>query len=203
MKKFVKPLVIAASVAAIAGVGAVSFAAWTSGNTDSDATVTANMGSTSVTAGFVVTNAGDQKTLSFSGTDKLVPVDQATPGTGNTTMLTAALGDIQVPKGSYKFTLSATTDLKLYYQVATSASAPTVTAETGTTVTDKEDSIATQLTGTGWTALGSDTADVAVTDNVKTVSDLNLYIILVSSDTADMNATAALTLTLTYTAPTT
>ncbi len=197
MKKFVKPLIIAASVAAIAGIGAVSFAAWQGSTVQEDASASVGTGNITVNAGFVSDNP---VALTLTG-GKLVPVDQATPGTGNTTMLTATLGDIQVVKGTYSFTLAAdtSTDLKLYYQVAAAApTLPTFTPEAGSTVEDREKSISDQLTD--WTALGTATSDVTVTDNVATVDDLSLYIVLVSSDTADMNATAALTLTLNSTA---
>ena len=196
MKKTIKALTIAASVAAVVGIGAVSFAKWSGSTTQQDAAANVSVGNITVTAGFIQSS---DYTLSF-GTDKLVPVDQGTPGAGQTTMLTAALGDIQVVKGTYSFTLSATTNasgLKFYYQVAETGSvnAPSgLTEESGQDAAAKESSIASQLSG--WVELGTATSNVSVSENVKTVSNLSLYIVLVSSDTDDMNTSAALKLTL-------
>lgn len=66
-KKIVKPLVIAASVAAIAGIGAVSFAAWGGGT--SNKTVTGGNTGHVDTTGF---GSGSTTTLS----KKLMPHDQ-------------------------------------------------------------------------------------------------------------------------------
>lgn len=67
MKKAVKSLIVAASVAAIAGIGAVSFAAWQQGST-SDQTVEGNVGSI-VTMGAITVNTD-------LGSKKLVPHNQ-------------------------------------------------------------------------------------------------------------------------------
>lgn len=68
MKKFLKPLVIATSVAAVAGIGAVSFAAW-SGGTNSGGTATGQLGS--------ITAYGFDTALSATmGENKLMPYNQ-------------------------------------------------------------------------------------------------------------------------------
>lgn len=67
MKKFVKPLIIASSVAAIAGIGAVSFAQWSQGTSTPEEVE----GST----GTIVV-LGDLTATSDLGSKKLVPYDQ-------------------------------------------------------------------------------------------------------------------------------
>ncbi|MDE6029903.1 MAG: hypothetical protein K2F90_06265 [Clostridiales bacterium] len=57
MKKTVKSLIIAASVAAIAGIGAVSFAKWES--TVSDQTVDGTLGNIETTGTITLTQTGD------------------------------------------------------------------------------------------------------------------------------------------------
>ncbi|MCH5161431.1 MAG: hypothetical protein J1G04_05315 [Clostridiales bacterium] len=69
MKKFVKPLVIAASVAAVAGIGAVSFAKWNQGTTDDKKLENIPIGGI-VTMGSITASHD-------LGEKKLVPYDQA------------------------------------------------------------------------------------------------------------------------------
>ncbi len=89
MKKTVKSLIIAASVAAIAGIGAVSFAAWES--TVTDQTVNGTLGNITTTGSITLTQTGDLDTK------KLVPYDQVQQWDAST-----------MTKG---FTISASCDL--------------------------------------------------------------------------------------------
>ena len=80
MKKAVKSLIIAASVAAIAGIGAVSFAAWTGGTKEKTGITTGG------TSHVDTTGFGTGSTSSL--TDKLMPWNQSNPAasTGETTI---------------------------------------------------------------------------------------------------------------------
>ena len=73
MKKKVKSLVIAASVAAIAGIGAVSFAAWSSAGQENVAVSGLQSGTVDATKGFT-----SESGLKAGNGKKLMPIDQPT-----------------------------------------------------------------------------------------------------------------------------
>ncbi|MCH5153660.1 MAG: hypothetical protein J1F71_00465 [Clostridiales bacterium] len=157
MKKTIKSLVIAASVAAIAGIGAVSFAAWEAGDV-SDATGSGTTGSITTTAG----------TLAFAPENAekaLVPYNQefgyleASMALMHTYTVTYTGG---APASTYTFSMELTDgeDLPLYYQIGASVSTPTGTG-----------------TPSGWTAftgsveLAALASSGTVTINIILVSD--------------------------------
>ncbi|MBD5132021.1 MAG: hypothetical protein HDT28_05465 [Clostridiales bacterium] len=189
MKKTVKSLIIAASVAAIAGIGAVSFAAWNA-NVDTDVDVTGGAtGNIAATVGFVVANAGDNATdLSLSGA--IVPYDQsagyAADGETEVQVWSVALGDYNVDAAAYKFTL----DYKTGYTNPLDSSSSFYYSISDAAVT------AAPADLTSWTALGSDITMTAP-DAAGTVSGKYLNIVLDSSKMADMDITGIqFTLTL-------
>lgn len=195
MKKKVKSLIIAASVAAVAGIGAVSFAAWTNSSTVPTGTGNVNTGEITLTAGFIQDASETEKTLTFDAGKKLVPVDQTTLGANDAKILAAQLPAYQVGAGNYTFelTLGASQSYKIYYQVADEA--PTVDSVTG----DTDAEVIASL-GSSWIAAG---AKQTVTNTDAATIDANatsLYIVLVSSDAADMNKTIDITLKLEQTA---
>ncbi len=181
MKKKVKSLIIAASVAAIAGIGAVSFAAW---NTKVDKDVNVNGGATAnveTTVGFVLTGE-DTSVADLTLTGAILPYDQ---GEG-TRIWSVALGDYNVKNAAYTFTLSYATDntttlatgSAFYYSISDTAVAAAPTDLTSWT------ELATAVTMEAPTAAG-------------TVTGKYLNIVLKSDDMADMNKTGIkFTLTL-------
>ena len=159
MKKFVKPLIVASAVAAVAGIGAVSFAAWTSGTTTNN--VTGGGTGFVSTSGFV---SGSTSSL----TDKLLPYNQGSPSSGETLyydiLLKVAgndLGDYKI-QGSYTGTLTG----KLYYKV------------------DQTESVT--YSGSGWDELTTSAADLNGGDELE-AGDWYVHIALDSSDPGDMN----------------
>ncbi len=167
-KKIVKPLVIAASVAAIAGIGAVSFAAW-SGNSNSNVTSSGN-------------NTGNITMIGFTGTPTLANIEGLLPynqGSGKT------IGSVQLPayeaNEAYTITVTTTSSLTLYVNVG----AEITTAPSATTAE-------------GWKAITAATFDFTVTaaGTTETVNDKYLNIILDSSVSTDMNQTFDITVTL-------
>lgn len=164
MKKTVKSLIIASSVAAIAGIGAVSFAAWQSGTTSVD-----KEGST----GSIDTIGSIAVTDNLSG-KKLIPFDQATAESDQLKMWTL---DITVtstgatPKLKVALGTATENDIgagKLYIYTGTAALTDAPAANGGAAPTDD------------WAALATDSA-------TEIKSGTKAYIILVSTDTADMN----------------
>ncbi|MDE5593139.1 MAG: hypothetical protein K2I75_04320 [Clostridiales bacterium] len=180
MKKTVKSLIIAASVAAIAGIGAVSFAAWNNGATNTTAKNDATLGSVTITGGFVKTGENSYEALTTTDTN-LVPYDQ---GSG-TMALVFDIPNYQVLKDT-GYTLTLTTDKlesKFKYQIGDAA------ATAPTTATD----FASWGTAAG-TAIEYKDAN-APTANA-TITGKKLTVILDSSDLGDMGA--GITFTLTY-----
>ncbi|MDE7405325.1 MAG: hypothetical protein K2M89_00425 [Clostridiales bacterium] len=174
MKKTVKSLIIAASVAAIAGIGAVSFAAWNGG--------TVTPADTTGTVGNIVTDAG---VLAVAQTDNLllIPYDQ-TFGVDTTTMTTMQSFTVTYTQGTgaaaenYDFSMKLTENtgnLTLYYKLG-SATAP-----------DKTDEVS-DLTTNGWTLFGTGDIALTLTSNTATIN-----VILVSSNPDDMDATYEIT----------
>ncbi|MCH5163282.1 MAG: hypothetical protein J1G38_07345 [Clostridiales bacterium] len=177
MKKFVKPLVIASSVAAIAGIGAVSFAAWTSGTPSTESAT----GSTST----IITEAGTV-TITPASATALVPYDQGSGTTIHT--FTVAYSDesgAKAPASTYKFTLTVENEatLPLYYKLGSSVSTPT----RGDT-----------LVPTGWESL---TGSIVLTDLAST-GTVTINVILASDASgaaakAEMGKDYTLTVTAT------
>lgn len=186
MKKTVKSLIIAASVAAIAGIGAVSFAAWNT-NVDNDAVTNAGgLGNVTATVGFVLTGS-DTATPELSLTGKLMPYNQATADveTGETQMWSVALADINVTAKNWTATLTQAgmtleSGSKFYYTVNTTETQALPTTDL-----------------TAWTELNGTNAVEITNTEAQTVSGYYLHIILDSSSLKDMDKTGAVfTLTL-------
>lgn len=166
-KKIVKPVVIAASVAAIVGIGAVSFAAWT-GDNKNVSTQQGTTGSVTLT-GFA--NATDVSITNAA----LVPYDQTEGLTSNVyKMATVSLPKITSDdKVDIKVTVSEGTDVSLYVQlVLATATAPTAPTEN---LND-------------WNAIGSSGYTFKGTgDGIKgTDVEYKAYIVLSSNTTGDM-----------------
>ena len=182
MKKTVKSLIIAASVAAIAGIGAVSFAKWTVGNT-SEQTATGSAGElTAVGAITLASNLNDDM--------KLVPYDQDNYSTAKLTNLWVITVTPPTAMDGYTYSYEveyaeqATDDLtgdKMY--VFTGTTAPT--ADDGTI----------DITDGNWAKLDA-TQDVTLLDN-------KIYVVMNSTGenaNDDMNANFGLKVILTATA---
>ena len=165
MKKAVKSLIIASSVAAIAGIGAVSFAAWSQGSTSS-APVTGNTGSI-VTMGTLTATSN----IHGEGAKKLVPYNQVDQYS-DSTMTKFGEVTLQYPGGEgnpiYKIQLTSNNNsLTLKYKVAS------------TTPTDNSDFVAIPTSATQITVNSGD----------------KVYIILESDSTDDMNKAFTVTFT--------
>lgn len=154
MKKFVKPLVIAASVAAIAGIGAVSFAQWTAGSSIEEKTGTG-------TSGTIATTAGALTVSPETAEKKLVPYDQSYGFVDSTmakmhTYTVSYSGDASSTLYTFKMEIDNEDNLPLYYKLGTE-SVPTSTS--------------------GWTEY---TEEVTLTDLASTGS-VTINIIMVST----------------------
>lgn len=176
MKKTVKALVIAASVAAVAGIGAVSFAAWEGGTKTNEVQ---NGGTGHVdTTGF---GTGTMTTLS----DKLMPYDQGSTTTGQTKYYDIKLvvegNDVSNYKiqGYYTATKTSTdysweNDSELVYLIDQN--------ETAT------------YTGSGWTSWTAATSSSAsdadlVGGGTLTAGNWYVHVALDSEEAADMDVT--------------
>lgn len=196
MKKTVKSLIIAASVAAIAGIGAVSFAAWNT-NVDSDVDITSGAtGNVASSVGFVVASAGDDA-ADITLTGAIVPYDQPTGfkvGEENEVQYwSVALGDYNVQAAAYKFTLTYKTGYT--NPLFTDSETPANSSSFYYSITDAAITAAPSDL-TGWTALGSDVSMTAPAA-AGTVSGKYLNIVLKSDNMADMDKTGVqFTLTL-------
>ena len=179
MKKFVKPLVIAASVAAIAGIGAVSFAAWSAGNNNTETTTGNETGAVSVLE--------FDTTKPVALTTALLPIDQNVTDTDKTPVLGSVTFTIKTSEGYEK------SDFKLNVAIDnikdSTGAASTLTDGVYVSATAPTD--ATAATGTKVTAAGVD-VEYTITDG----ATYTLYIWLQSGDTADMNHTFDLVYTL-------
>ncbi len=175
MKKFVKPAVIAASVAAIAGLGAVSFAAWSGANTDP---VEKNGATGEISTLGALTVTADAASLNDSNALKnLVPADQ---------------GTVADCVNYWKFTVSlpdATGGAKAEYKIKGS-------------LTPGEGDNATEIGGAKlyWLATAPNAAtpettnEITATDTTITpAADGTVYVYLVATGTDAMNATISLT----------
>ncbi len=187
MKKFVKPLVIAASVAAVAGIGAVSFAKWQSGTTNGD--VTGSTGSVNtITLGTLNVNDAVTATQAFTG---LLPWDQNVSG-GNATPQTS---DNTAVKVSVPVTLTNGAKYSLKVEAA-AGDTDGITFDTDTKLYASTEAPAsmTALDTTKWfdvSASGGHTfGDTGLT------ADSTVYLILVSNDTGDMGKNIKVTFTI-------
>lgn len=170
MKKKVKALVIATSVAAIAGIGAVSFAAWT-GNHKTATSDGAN-GNVSM-LGFSTNTA-----TGFTGLLPYNQVDSAAPSIANNTMKTIALPTIVDDGKAFDITVKATN----FSSALDSASALYVyvgTAEATSAFAGSET--------TEWLKIDADAG--AVFANLTGSTARTAYFVLVSEETDDMNVT--------------
>lgn len=186
MKKKVKSLIIAASVAAIAGIGAVSFAAWNNSTNDTANSGSVNTGSVTINAGFVSAD-GTAVTMNLVDDTKkqLMPFDQSgLLEEGQTKSLVFNIPDFQVKKGvDYKFTLSTTdfSGIEFKYQIG-AAAATVPTDETG-------------YNDAAWIAIGTATKNFTAESTDKVITGQKLTIIMNSDDFADMGKTGSFTLT--------
>ena len=175
MKKFVKPLVIAASVAAVAGIGAVSFAKWEGGTKATDA-------ATGTLA--TITFAGFANSTATVESKTLIPYNQVE---GITSDMTKAL-KVTLPTitsvNAWTIKVEATTTnldsgSKLYVQITDSDSAPATTTTSGWNEIDAS---------AGYTT-ASQTAGASA-------KQMYAYILLESEEEADMGKTFTVKFTL-------
>lgn len=172
MKKKVKSLIIAASVAAIAGIGAVSFAAW-QGGAVTDKTASGTTGNIATASGELTVTQNLSDTVKLVPYDQVVQFDSTTMAKMQTITLTyggegapAVAGmDISMKLTANSITTAAT---KLYYKLGDVSDVPTDT--------------------TGWTEF---TLNTAV--ELSSAASQKINVIMDSSNTADMNATYTIT----------
>lgn len=172
-KKIVKPIIAAAAAAAIAGIGAVSFAAWSASN--SSVTTSSN------TTGKVSVLEFDAATANQPGkVENLLPIDQ----NGTTPEYKTVTFKINKSAGY------AYSDFKLNVKYGTTA--PTLATASGIYVSK---TVPSDTTPTGSKV---DSTGVDVTFNLSDASSdtYTLYVWLESDDTADMNVTFDLIYTL-------
>ena len=170
MKKKVKALVVAASVAAIAGIGAVSFAAW-SGSTDTNKTITGATGEIDTIGAITVTPSTTSGSVDASGAitmNALVPYDQ---GSGVT---------------YWEFDLSSDTtgEQTVKYTILGS-----IAKGSGTGAQDIGDAELRWST----TAPTTDTDGAEVSSTAADITGTTVYVFLVASGTDAMNANISLT----------
>lgn len=179
MKKTVKSLIIAASVAAIAGIGAISFAKW-EGGTSIDTTSGAN------TTGSISSIAWQSdNTLTFTG--NLMPVDQGEAGSG--TLILAAQIPTFVVTGNYTITVTAednnVANGKLYVKVDDTA----VTAPDMTGLADNQDATVIAKLGETWKQAGASATWTGSDLAANTPVTKYIGVVLVSSNLGDMSKT--------------
>ena len=191
MKKKVKSLIVVAAVAAIAGIGAVSFAAWNSNTTNSIAKNGHTLGEVSITGGFVKTGANDYEELKLVKADEdeelhLVPWDQDE----GTRVLVFQIPDYQVcADKQYRLWLTATglqEGSTFKYKIGEdAATAPT-----------DDDEFAAWGHDLGYVYAGAEgdyEVEETPTENT-TVSGMLLTVIMDSSNLGDMGASIEFTL---------
>ena len=186
MKKTVKSLVIAASVAAIAGIGAISFAKWD--NTAENMTTSPTGGNTAT-----ITTIGFGEGVTESVDKALVPWDQV-EGVNSSTMVNV-----------YNITLpvvgDAIADYKIFATIKATAASQKVWAGTYKVLIDTNPTVtvtSSESTWTNWVAV-NDNAKTNVTAESTTLTATTYYahVVLVSSDGAnDMGASLAMTFEL-------
>lgn len=171
-KKIVKPVVIAASVAAIVGIGAVSFAAWNGNNKQTANTAESSTGNIS-TVGFA---SAPSALTAITG---LMPYDQ---GSGT------RVYSVQLPQ----FTTTANYTITVTVKDGTTT-ALSLYAKVGAQVTAAPEGL------TDWKAVGANCSfdfNVTTVGQLETVSNKYLNIVLDSESEADMNQKFELTVTL-------
>ncbi|MCM1368473.1 MAG: hypothetical protein NC184_06680 [Roseburia sp.] len=164
-KKIVKPVVIAASVAAIVGIGAVSFAAWTGSNT--------NAALSNQTTG-EVTLSGFGSNAATTTDTALVPYNQVQGATGKTKVVNVTLPGFTSEEAK-DIKVTKTGDLKLYVVIDTTA---TKALGNNPSLDDWNE------IGTGYTYNGTGAGLTATTATV-----YYAHIILDDSDASHMNTT--------------
>lgn len=170
-KKIVKPVVIAASVAAIVGIGAVSFAAWEGANTQAALS--------NQTAGSVTLSGFSSGAATTTNTG-LVPYDQVQGATGKTKVVNITLPTLTSEEAK-DIKVTKTGDLDLYVVIDTTATkdAPT------TDLTDWN-----QI-GTGYTYKGTGSGITA-----STATQYYAHIVLDDNDEEHQGATWGVTFEL-------
>lgn len=183
MKKTVKGLIVAASVAAVVGVAGVSYAAW-QGSTDTNVTINNGVTGQIATVGAItVTPDGDSGSVAVSeGTttytmNPLCPVDQGTAPTGcvkywKFTLSTAATGG-QTVKYQIKGGLTKGED-----------------ADNGTALGSAE---LRYLTGATAPSAATDGTALDATAACTAFADTTVYIFLKADNTEAMNAKISVT----------
>ncbi len=180
-KKIVKPLVIATAVAAVAGIGAVSFAAWNNAN-DKTANVNGN-------------TLGSVTLFGFDG--------EGTAPTAFTGLLPSDQPDADIADTRKEMTLPAVVlDSATNYTVTVTG---TATAAAGNTLSDDlklfvvvqdATTAAPALADATWKEVGA-----SAVFNFTTETSLKAYFKLSSGETADMNATYDIVFTAADTTP--
>lgn len=171
MKKFVKPLVIAASVAAVAGIGAVSFAAWSA--TPNKEVANNSLGHENI--------VGLNQTIST--VDDLVPYDQTATYADNVKTVElkveGATGAYNVKVEVSGWSAALESGSVLYVKITNSATAPTI--DDSNPITDWDDTASA----------------VTTTDNFeKSVDKVYAHFALKSDEPKDMDKTFTVTYTL-------
>ncbi|MDE6618699.1 MAG: hypothetical protein K2K13_06715 [Clostridiales bacterium] len=173
MKKTVKALIVAASVAAVVGVGAVSFAAWQGSGTTTASQAANTTGSVSV--------VGFDADATLTKVENLMPWDQ----TSGTTVAHYTLPEVTSGNEGYKITASVTKesgwDGDLY--IIINDSATTAASDPATAAN-------------GWKTLDGTASVFTFTATGDTPKQLYAHVILDSDKSADMNKSYDLTFTL-------
>lgn len=180
MKKKVKALIVAASVAAVAGIGAVSFAAW-SGSGATPVDKTGATGEVDTLGAITVTSNLDGKTL--------LPYDQA--GTLTATQIKVWQLDLEVVSTG----AVATFEVKLGTADANDLGSGKLYIFTGETYADPSTGTAATGAPADWTALTTTATEIEADEN----GEATAYIILVSNSTDDMNKNFKVTVSATQT----
>lgn len=171
-KKLVKPIVIATSVAAVVGIGAVSFAAW-SGSDHTSETITGNTDQIATIGDITVTPSAASGSA-LTSLNKLAPVDQS---------------DDTMPSGAVKyweFDLSCATtgDQNVKYTISgslTAGSGDDATAIGGATLRWSETTPSALTDGT------------AISSTAANITGTKVYVFLAAEDTDAMNAAISIT----------
>lgn len=182
MKKAIKGLIVASAVAAVVGVGAVSYAAW-SGSTDTSVTINNGLTGQIATVGAITVTADgasctDSENPSLTTLKKLCPVDQTN----------------SVPTDCvkyWKFTLStaATGGQSVKYQIKGGLTKG-ADADNGTALGSAALKF---LTGTTAPTAATEGTALDATTACTAFSDTTVYIFLKADNTEAMNAKITVT----------
>ena len=175
MKKFVKPLVIAASVAAVAGIGAVSFAKWEAGS-DATGTVSGKTDSIVTVGNLTVSDNLSGKTL--------MPWDQVDQYDAATNVKVIEISVSSDGEGDQYFSIKLTSAATNTYTVGKLKvfAGETYAAPSGDT-------------------LSADWKEITTSDQELKLYSGKAYVVLDSGNTADMNKDFSLTITAAAQAP--